>query len=248
MRKLVLILLIAAAPFALADKRVHKTVPLDANGSVVISTHNGTVTVTTWSQPNVDIDARIEPVAGGDPADVDKTEVKISGSGSSVRIESDYDAVLPHMKWFSLSRDLPPVHYTISMPATARLDVSGHNARVKVNGLRSDVNVESHNGPVDVVDFDGAANVETHNGDVSIGFNRFAKASRIETHNGSVQVTVPADTRLHVDASGHHLGVESELGVAATRVSDSHYSGDVNGGGPELRFESHNGTLRLKKR
>jgi len=42
--------------------------------------------------------------------------------------------------------------------------------------------------------------------------------------------------------------VESDFGVAATRVSDSHYSGDVNGGGPELRFEAHNGTLRLKKR
>lgn len=249
MRRLALVsLLVAVAPFALADRRIHRTLPLTGSGRVIIDTHNGSVTVTTWNQPTIDIDARIEANASTRDEDVEKTNVKISGAGDSVRIESDYDAVPSRNSWFGSIHELPPIHYTISMPATAGLTISGHNARVQVKGLRSDVDVDSHNGPVELTDLDGAAEIETHNGDITVGFTRFAKASRIETHNGAVEVRVPADARLHVDASGHNLNVDSELGVATTRVSDSHYRGDINGGGPELRFEAHNGTLRLRKK
>ena len=249
MRRLALVtILIAVAPLALADRKIHKTLPLAANGHVVVDTHNGSVSIATWSQPTIDVEARIEATMSTRDEDVEKTNVKITGSGDTVRIESDYDDVPSRNRWFGSTRELPPIHYTISMPATARLDISGHNARVRVSGMRNDVDVDSHNGAVELVDLDGAASIETHNGDISVGFTRFAKPSRIETHNGAVVVRVPADARLHVDASGHNLNVDSELGVATTRVSDSHYSGDVNGGGPELRFEAHNGSLKLRKR
>ena len=243
MRKLALILLLLA-PLAFADKRVHKT--FGATDRVSITTHNGTITITAWNQPTVDVNATIE--ATDYPEDVEKTDVKFTQSGGSIRIESDYDNVPSHGSWFGTNRQLPPIHYTISMPATAKLEISAHNARVRAGGLRNDANVDTHNGNVELLDFDGAAAIETHNGDIAIAFARYTKPSRIETHNGSVQVTVPSDARLHIDASGHHLGVDSELGMQTTRVSESHYTGDVNGGGPELRFESHNGTLKLLKR
>ncbi|MGZ7039433.1 MAG: DUF4097 family beta strand repeat-containing protein, partial [Thermoanaerobaculia bacterium] len=250
MRKITLVLLLLAiAPMTMAaERRIHKLMPLDANGRVLIGTHNGSITVTTWNQPNVDIDAQIVPAEWSDDEDVQRTDVKITGSGSSLHIESDYTNVPSHSSWFGASHNLPPIHYKISMPATATLDIEGHNSSVRVTGLRNDVSVRSHNGRVDLADLGGAAEIETHNGDVSVGFSRFAKASRIETHNGSAEIHVPQDARFHVEASGHHLGFDSEFGVVTTRMNRSHYVGDVNGGGPELRFESHNGMLRLRKR
>lgn len=249
MRRIALVsLLLAIAPMAVAARRIHKVVPLDANGHLSVSTHNGSVTVTTWNQPSVDIDARIEPGQTDYPEDVERTDVRINGSGGSVRIESDYTDVPSHAGWLGVNRSLPPIHYTISMPATAKLDVSGHNAAVRVSGLRNDVDIESHNGRVELADLDGAAEIETHNGNISIAFSRFARASRIETHNGSVEVRVPGDSRFHLEAHGHHLGFDSEFGVVTRRMNRSHYVGDVNGGGPELRFEAHNGMLRLRKR
>ena len=249
MRRLALVsLLLAVAPFALADRRIHKTLPLVASGRVIIDTHNGSVTVTTWSQATIDIDARIEATMSTRDEDVEKTNVKISGSGESVRIESDYDAVPSRNSWFGSTRELPPIHYTISMPATAQLDINAHNASVRVDGLRNDVEVETHNGRIELTDLNGGADLETHNGNVTVAFSRFDKASRIETHNGDVEVRVPAASRLHLEAHGHHLGFDSDFGVVTNRMNRSHYVGDVNGGGPELRFESHNGTLRLRKR
>ena len=62
-----LALSIAAGAQASDIKEVHKTLALDKDGRVSIHTYKGSVTVTTWDRPEVQIDARIEP--GGDDRD-----------------------------------------------------------------------------------------------------------------------------------------------------------------------------------
>jgi hypothetical protein len=252
MRKIAIIvsvLLVAASiAGASSDKRIHKAVALNPNGSLSIDTHNGTVVVTTWAQPTVDVAARIEAVEFGSAEDVVKTDVRVTGSGSSVRIESDYSRVPTHLRWFGMSRHLPLIHYTISMPATARLEIEDHNASVRVSGLRNDLRVNSHNGGVQVSDFDGAASIETHNGSVRVAYSRFAKSSQFETHNGTIEVRLPPNSRFHVNANGHHMGIDSDFPTVITKgPREGRYVGDVNGGGPELRVSTHNGSLRLKK-
>ncbi len=242
------ILTVAAIAGASTERRIHKTMALDPNGSVSIETHNGTIVVTTWNQPTVDINVRIEPGDFGSSDDVNKTNVKVTGSGSSVRIESDYSAVPTHFGWIYISRNLPLIHYTISMPANARLDIDDHNANVRVTGLRNDLRVNSHNGSVDVNDLDGSASIETHNGSVKVAYRRFAKSSSFETHNGGIDLRLPPDARFHVNANGHHMDVDSDFPTVVTRgPREGRYVGDVNGGGPELRVLTHNGSLRLRK-
>ena len=241
------VLLIAAAAQA-ADKRIHKAVPLSANGNVSIDTHNGTIVVTTWNQPTVDVTARIEPGEWGSQDDVNDTDVKVSGSGNDVRIESDYSAVGTHITWFGVSRNLPLVHYTVSLPASTRLSITDHNASVRVSGLRNDLRVSSHNGAVEVSDLDGGADIETHNGDIRVAYSRFARSSSFETHNGGIDIRLPAGAQFHVNASGHHMDVDSEFPTMVTKAPrEGRFVGDINGGGPELRVSTHNGSLRLRK-
>jgi len=250
MRTLLATVCLALAPVALAaasEKRVHKTVPLDSGGILSINTHNGSITVTTWNEASADIDAVIEPGDMAYAEDVQKTEIRISGSPSSVRVESDYSAVPGHVSWFGVSHSNPPVRYTIKMPATARLEIDDHNARVRITGLRGDAEVHSHNGSIELADFSGAANIETHNGDVRVAYTRFEKGSSFQTHNGTLDIRLPAAARFHLNADGHHLGFDSEFPLLAQRMREGRYVGDVNGGGPELRFSTHNGSLRLKK-
>lgn len=249
MRKTALIvcmLFVATIATAATEKRVHKTASVASSGNVSIDTHNGTVTVTTWNQPTVDVQARIEPAEFGSADDVDKTEVTVTGSGSEVRIESDYTAVPTHLTWFGVTRNLPLVHYTISMPATAKLTIDDHNADVKVSGLQNDVRVTSHNGSVKIDNLGGAANIETHNGDIRVAFNRFDRSSSFETHNGGIDVQLPQSARFRVNASGHHMDVDSEFPTVVSKSGDR-YLGEVNGGGPELKVSTHNGSVRLRK-
>jgi hypothetical protein len=238
-----LIATIAAA----SDRKIHRTAQLDLTGNLSIDTHNGSITIATWNQANVDIVARIVPADFGRDEDVEKTDVKVTGSGGSIRIESDYTDVPTRLTWFGMQRDLPLIHYTISMPATARLDVDAHNASVRVTALRGDLKVNTHNGDVDIADFDGGANIESHNGDVQIGYRNFTKSARVETHNGRIDFKLPAQARFHLDARGHHMDMSSDFPITVGAMRDSRYVGDVNGGGPELRVSTHNGALKLRK-
>jgi hypothetical protein len=242
--------LVQASPI----KHFHRVVALDADGRLTIDTHNGSVTVMTWKQPNVQIDARIEADAqSDDPQDVEKTNIKVTGSGSSVRIESDYSALPSHLSWLGVSvsmnsrSNLPLVHYTISMPSTAALDIDEHNSQIVVSGLHNDLTIDGHNGSIQVRDLDGAAKIETHNGTISVAFARFARASSFETHNGDVEVRMPAQSRFDLNAEGHRSRPVSSDFALTVNSADSDVSSRVNGGGPELRFSSHNGTLHLVK-
>jgi hypothetical protein len=243
--------LVLLSPAAMAKtKEFHSVVPVAPNGRVSVDSHNGSVNVMPWNQPNVGIDARIEPAGGWNnyPSDVEKTNVRVTRSGGDIRIESDYDAVPSHVSLFGINHTLPLVHYTIHVPNSAQLHVTVHNAFIKVSGLRSDVSLLTHNGSIDVADLDGAAKVETHNGSVRIAFVNFARPSRVETHNGSVDVVVPAASRMTIKLRAHVRDPFSTDLPMTVKASGSTTTAAINGGGPEFDFVTHNGSLHLGKR
>src|SRR6478672_10296364 len=88
---LAIVLMWATGALAVPGREVRRTVPLDANGQVTVDTHNGMVTITTWNKPSVDISGRIVPDSDNTAEEVAATEIVISGEGSSVRIETNYD-------------------------------------------------------------------------------------------------------------------------------------------------------------
>jgi putative adhesin len=246
--------LAAAAPV----KNVHKTVPLAADGRLEISTYKGSIDVTTWDRPEAEITARVEPDSSSDDSadlaarKVDETRIEIDGGGSSVRVKSDYSRVKDgSIFWiFGNHGTLPFVHYTVKMPATARLEIDDYKSDSRVTGLRADLKLHTYKGQVRVEGLDGAAVVDTYKGDVRVHYARYAHASRFETYKGEVEVRLPRDSRFELDAhEGRRGSVDSDFETverAGLRRSTS-MRGAINGGGPALRFETSKGTLRLRK-
>jgi DUF4097 and DUF4098 domain-containing protein YvlB len=233
------------------SREVHKTVPLSPTGRLEISTFKGSIAVSVWDRPEAEISARIEP--DGDDSDmrrkVERTEVRIETKGDTVRVVSDYDHTL-HLFSFFDTATLPFVRYTIRMPATARLEIEDHKSETTVAGLRSDLRIRTYKGTVRVDGLDGAADVHTHKGEIHVAFARFSKASRFETYKGSIDVRLPKDSKFELDANGGRRGeVESDFAVTSLhrgRHGGESVRGPVNGGGPELSFESHKGSFRLR--
>src|SRR5260370_12225491 len=95
---------------AASERKIHRTAQLDLTGNLSIDTHNGSITVTTWNQPAVDVMARIEPADFGKDEDVQKTDVKVTRSTRSLPIESAYSDVPTRLPWFGVPRDLPQIH------------------------------------------------------------------------------------------------------------------------------------------
>lgn len=237
-------------------KEVHRTIPLDRDGRVKVETYKGSITVTAWDQPQVEISARIEP-DGTDRDSREKvqwTEVRISGSGSSVRIKSDYDEVKYHRHHFLGifgidNGSLPFVRYTIKVPATARLEIEDYKSDTKIADLRSDLKLHTYKGTASIANLDGAADIDTYKGEIRLDFGRFTRASRFHTYKGEFEVRLPKDSRFDLDADAGRRGdIESDFAVTtrASRRRGERASGAVNGGGPELRFSTYKGSLRLR--
>ena len=244
-RTFALVLSFFAFSATAATRDIHKALPLAANGSVSVDTHNGSVTVVAWPQPSVDIAAHIE--AERDDA-LRETDVKISDGGSSVSIVSQYpNHDFPSPASFSFNSS-PTISYTIRVPTGARVKIDDHNAHTVVTGLRGDLRIHCHKGSIRVRDLGGAADIEMHNGSADVEFTSFTKPSRFTTHNGDFDVTLPAESRFTLNTDTHRReSVGSDFPVTVTHNRES-LNGTVNGGGPELRFEAHNGNLRLRRK
>ena len=256
--------ILLAAPWAVsaetASKDIQRTVALAKDGRVEIETFKGSVKVTAWDRPEAEVTARIEAddtcgEAKYQAEMVRDTEVRIDGEGSSLRIRSSYDRVRDLHTWsvwpFSSCSALPFVHYTISMPRNARLDLKDHKSRIEVADLAADLRISTHKGEVRLTGIAGRVTLDTHKGDVRVAFAKMAGDSRFETHRGDIEIIVPRDARFAVSADvGRRGRLHSDFPVT-TRTA-SHHSRDerveaaVNGGGPELRLATHSGTFRLR--
>lgn len=244
----------AAVAFAEEVREFHKELSLDPLGRVSIETYKGSITVSTWEKPRVEIHARVVPdETGQDQAEkVRKTEVRIEGSGSSVRIESDYDRA---KKWgfafWGNDGTLPFVHYTIRMPRSAKLEIEDYKSRIRIAALDGDLKLNTYKGRVDLEGVRGVE-LESYKGEVRAAFSSFDRESEFETYKGDISVEMPPNARFDLDAE---IGRRGDLNLGfdlATReghrLGRDRYRGSVNGGGPRLRLQTYKGSLSVRKR
>jgi hypothetical protein len=236
-------------------KEINQRIPIDRNGHLYLDNFKGSITITTWDQPEVALSVRIDPDGrASDALEMKKvalTEVRVSGSGSAVRVRTDYDQ-LSSLRFQELitfhDQSLPFAHYTIQMPATVQLEINDYKSDIRVSNLDSDLKLNTYKGTVSVVHLNGAARVETYKGTVRLEFARFQKDSRFGTYKGEIELRMPRASAFDLDAeTGRHgdLNTEFAMTISAGRSSSGHSSGTVNGGGPKLRFTTHKGTLRI---
>jgi hypothetical protein len=245
----------------MASKEVHRTIALDRDGQVSIETYKGSVHVNAWDRAEAEITARIvADEACGDSkyqAEVVKdTEVRISGEGRSLSLRSDYDRLEGFHTWsfwpFGSCSARPFVHYTISMPATARLELKDYKSDISIAGLGSEIRLSTYKGEVRLTGLGGALRLDTYKGDVKAAFAKMSGDSSFETHKGEIEITMPKDARFALSADvGRHGRLHSDFPVTTTlarrsRSRDERVEGAVNGGGPSLRLSTSNGSFRLR--
>lgn len=256
---LALVVFGASASFSQKTKEVKKTVDLSVDGKVYIDTYKGTITIETWDKPQVDIAARIEPDGWNrdDERNVQETEIRIDNSPNSVHIESDYDRLKHHHShsFFGIFSDnnltLPFVHYTITMPKTAKLEIKDYKSDSRITNLHAPFRMETYKGSVVVDGLEGSINLETYKGEVKIDMVKLTGDSKVETGKGRIDITLPAKAGYELDADlGRKTDFHSdfETVVESKHRGSERYRASINGGGPVLRIESGKGDVRLRKK
>jgi hypothetical protein len=243
-----------------ASKEVHRTIALDRDGRLSIETYKGSVRVTAWDRAEAEVTASIvaDDACGGSryqAETVKDTEVRISGEGRSVSLRSDYDRIDGFHNWsfwpFGSCSARPFVHYTISMPGTARLEIKDYKSDISIAGLASEVRLTTYKGEVRLTGLAGALRLDTYKGDVRVSFAKMSGDSSFETHKGEIEITLPKDARFAVSADvGRRGSFHSDFPVivhtSSRRGRDERVEAAINGGGPELRLTTSKGSFRLR--
>ena len=250
--------LAATGAAAAQDAReIRRDLPLAAGGRVSIDTYKGSVSVTGWDQPRVEIVARIEP-SNDEPDQPEKvrlTDVRIEDSGAAVRITTDYGRLKEKRRSLFGWDDtgvLPRVHYIVRMPRRAAFQLKDHKSQIDVRGLDGEIDLDSYKGVVDIEGTSGLR-LKTYKGEVRARFDRLERESAFETYKGEITVELPARAAFDLDVDAGDRGDIDNDFTVGVRVADrgkdgTRLNGPVNGGGPALRLETHKGSFRIRRR
>ena len=152
--------------------------------------------------------------------------------------------------------------FEIQVPSDTELNIKGFNQEIQVRKVAGDFDIHGFNGGVDLEDVSGSGTVQTFNGKVKVAFSKNpARETHFKTFNGSVDVyfqpTLDADlhfktfhgaifTDFEVTAlASRSAGGENRNGKFVYRSSDRMTAGRTGKGGPELSFDTFNGSIRL---
>lgn len=155
--------------------------------------------------------------------------------------------------------------FVLKVPRQVGLTLSNVNrGDIKIEGTTGDFEVTNVNGGIEMLDVAGSGRAGTINKDVRIVFRANpAGPSSFKTINGDVVVSfqpaLSANLRMKTFNGGMYTDFETTALPALTPVSERKngkfvYKSDrsagvrVGGGGPELRFETLNGDIRILQR
>jgi hypothetical protein len=231
----------------------HYSYPMDAGGRLTVESFNGSVEVSTWDQPTVDISGTKYARTQADASDL-KIQVDHSPSAVSIR------AVRPNLR-----RGNYGARFAIKIPRKAVLDhlvtsngairtndgigparMKTSNGHVEVRGLQGSLTAETSNGPIETQDVEGSVEAHTSNGHIRLDGVRGAVEAttsnssvrvavektdgsvRLQSSNGPIDLTLPPNTQVAVRAHTSNGGITV------------HLPGDVNA---RLAADTSNGSI-----
>jgi hypothetical protein len=263
----------AVAPVWAADATFDRTLPVNGQVELVVSTGAGSIHLMPGAASRVHILGHVHSTWGGNEDEVRSIAAHppIEQTGNIVRIGERHQNLYNNIR----------IDYDIQAPANAFLEAGsgsggitddgvGTNARIHTGsgsiraiGLqggftlntgagsieaeqvgRGDSKAHTGSGSIDLRGVNGALETRTGSGHVKVTGTP-AGPWHIETGSGSVEVWT-GDAAFTLDAASGSGGIHSDRAVS-THGSESrhHLSGAVNGGGPTVRIHTGSGGIRI---
>ena len=226
---------------------------VERGDAVEILTVNGDVRARPASGDRVEVVARKEG-RRGDPSDVRIEVVEHAGGVTLCAVYPTPAGETPNAcapgdgARLKVRQNDVQVSFEVRVPRGVTLDVETVNGDVEALDLDGDARVESVNGDVEVLT-SGFAEARTVNGSVraSVGAPAFADGVEFSTVNGSIELDLPDDIDADLHASWVNGGLDTDLpfhvqGVVSKRSA----RGTLGDGGPTLRLETVNGSIRIR--
>ena len=157
------------------------------------------------------------------------------------------------------------IRFEIEIPKNFDLELDCHNGGdIIVNNVSGEIDIENHNGSVFAKDISGSLIANTYNGKLVASFLSLNKEnpSSLSSYNHDVDVTLPANAKVSPRVKSEQgevlTGFDMEFEPIVAKRDDEDggtkiyvggwINGKINGGGPEMRIETYNGNVYIRKK
>jgi DUF4097 and DUF4098 domain-containing protein YvlB len=238
----------------------HYTYPLKSGGRLSVETFNGSVEVSGWDQPTIDISGA-KYAATQEAADALKVAIDNSPDSVSIRVTRPSDR-----------RGNMGARFVIKIPRAAYLDriftsngairtqdgsgparLRTSNAGIRVRALRGSLEASTSNASIDArleqVPAGRPVRLETSNASVELRLPAdFASDVRVNTSNGGITLHMPYQVNAQVEARTTNSSISSGFEVKMQgEFSKNRLEGVIGNGGPLIDLSTSNGSIRLLK-
>lgn len=189
---------------------------------------------------------------------------QLTGTTSGLEIEEQDNVVEIRTESWKAATDL-----VIQVPVATSLEIrSSMDGAVVVEGVSGEIDINNINGPVTLKNVSGNTLVHTMNGNIDVVLARVAadKPLSFSSMSGDIDVTLPADVKANLkmksDQGEIYTDFDMTVGRKASRAEaaekaeqgkfritfDKSLLGLVNGGGPEISFNTFSGDIYIRKK
>ena len=129
------------------EEEFTREIPFKKEGSFSLKNVNGKIELTGWDKDKVYIHAvkKVRNVSRQDAQEwLDRLEIRITGSGNRVEVETIY----PKKKWWG-KRPSMEITYEVKLPTRADIRLKTVNGRIEAYTLEGDINLETVNGKIE---------------------------------------------------------------------------------------------------
>jgi DUF4097 and DUF4098 domain-containing protein YvlB len=222
-----------------ARDSVEETRPLEPGGTFRLQNTNGRVTVTTWDESQVRIEAER---AAATERGLDEIEIDVRGEGDRVEVTTR----LPKALLFGHAGS---VEYHVTVPRLARLEIETVNGRLSIEGVTGSVNASTVNGSLEITDASGEVEASTVNGSIKTHIEKTDPTGRnsFSTVNGSVTLYLPADVSGTFDAHTVNGSIRTDFPLEVTGRWGKRLEGRLGDGRGHYEIETVNGSVRIRE-
>ena len=231
-------------------ERFEQSYPLNANGRVSVSNINGSITIEAWDRSEI----RLEAVKTADSREtLAEVELNIDARPDSFSVETDYSSWKNNNNNQQWRGKKLRVDFKMMVPRGAKLDeIESVNGSIMLSNFTNYTKASAVNGQVRAMNLRGTAILSTVNGTTEVDFDAVQPNSKISlsTVNGSVNLLVPSDLSATVKADTVNGNINNDFGLPVRKgeyVGRDLY-GKIGGGEAQIKLESVNGGLSIKRK
>ncbi len=245
----------AVANASTLDETFDRTFEVRPGAVFSLTNTNGPITVHAWDQPRI----RVHAVKHATSRDGDSARsamkaltLVVSQPNGGLRIDTKYPKVTDGIfEWIAGTSVNLSVTYEVTVPRTMDLVVEDTNGAIEASDVHGSHKIETTNGHITLTRVSGDLDAETTNGSIEADLTSVnaGRSMRFETTNGQIRARLPRTLAARINAANTNGSIESDLPVMTRGTQSKHeLQGTLNGGGPELRLRTTNGSIHIEGR